>query len=906
LDQCEPELERQITSEISARKYNEALIASRELKQTARARFGEDSRCYADALAREAVALQLLERPAEAGPLFEHALALFRKIGPSDDPKLTLTLNNFGVHRFQLRQYPDAAKLHEEALELRRKRRPLDGSAVAESLHNLADAYRYLEREPRDVAKLYRESLEIKARILPPNYVSIAQTRQNLASALELLRDLKGAGQQLQQALDLYRNVLPSDDPRVAAVINRQALLLFMQGSNLEAEKKFQEAVRLQRASPMAQKAALAATLDDFAVNEMVSGHLPAAKALAQEALTLRRAILLNNNPTIARTLSNLSQIAWLGRNYGEALRLAREASKITVANAQFDRASRLRLQRHVRMAWSEGTQKIAEPAAALTGEAFIIGQHAIRTDTAATLSRSALRFSARDSKLRELLKEVDDIDSELPALERTLTHSLTLSADESAEAFSALRTRMTALAERRNRLFGEIEKSSPDYAQLINPKPLSVDTAKELLKPEEALVTFEVGFEEIYVWCVTREQIVWRKLDLRPEQLKAIVARLRAGLDVEPEETSPEELAKPLFDLGLAYELYEKLLGAISSTIANKSKLLVVPSGPLTTLPLHLLVTTKPVIANPTRKQPGAYQSAGWLANRYAISVLPSVESLESLRRRAQPSDGRKPLIGFANPLPSPDFVPTPEPERVASAQRGRGRIAKLRRGLPAAIWSRQGVDTNALRAVLKDKPLKNSEKELTAVGEILGADSEDLLMGPNATESAAKLKDLSGYRIIYFATHGYIAGAFNGSLTEPALALTMPKQPNEFDDGLLTATEIAQLKLDADWVVLSACETAAGSSDGAEGLSGLARAFFHAGARALLVSHWSLDDLSAMQLMTTMFQTLKSSPNAGRSQAFRQAMLKQIQGAGRGDKDKLWDAYPGRWAAFEMVGLD
>src|SRR5882757_4353515 len=139
LDQCETGLESQIASATNARRYQQALAAARELKQAARARFGENSRCYADALAREAVALQLLERPAEAGPLFEQSLALFRKIGPDDDPKLTLTLNNFGVHRFQLRQYQDAARLHEEALELRRNRRPLDEHAVAESLHNLAD-----------------------------------------------------------------------------------------------------------------------------------------------------------------------------------------------------------------------------------------------------------------------------------------------------------------------------------------------------------------------------------------------------------------------------------------------------------------------------------------------------------------------------------------------------------------------------------------------------------------------------------------------------------------------------------------------------------------------------------------------------------------------------------------------
>jgi CHAT domain-containing protein len=522
---------------------------------------------------------------------------------------------------------------------------------------------------------------------------------------------------------------------------------------------------------------------------------------------------------------------------------------------------------------------------------------------TTRTRSRTALRFSAHNSNLRESLKEVDDIDRELAALEQSLTLSLTLSGDESAEAFSTLRAKMAALAERRSRLFVEIEKSFPDYARLINPKPLSAQVVQGLLKPEEALVAFTVGFDEIHVWCITRERVVWRMLDLRPEELNAIVVKLRAGLKVEPEDTRRDEVAKPLFDLGLSYELYEKLLGSISSTIAGKSKLVVVPSGPLTSLPFHLLVTNKPAVAKPTRQQPAAYRAAQWLAKRYAVSVLPSAESLESLRRRAQPTEGRKPLVGFANPLPSPDFILPRKPEKVASGQRGYTRTATIRRGLPSTVWGRQSVDINALRDFLKEYWLENAEEELRTVGQILGADPQDLLMGPDATESALKHKDLSVYRVIYFATHGYIAGAFSG-LTEPALALTVPKQPNEFDDGLLTASEIAQLKLDADWVVLSACDTAAGSSEGAEGLSGLARAFFHAGARALLVSHWSVNDLSAMQLMTTMFQALKSAPNISRAQAFRQAMLSQIQNAGQGEK--FWDAYPGRWAVFEMVGLD
>ena len=133
----------------------------------------------------------------------------------------------------------------------------------------------------------------------------------------------------------------------------------------------------------------------------------------------------------------------------------------------------------------------------------------------------------------------------------------------------------------------------------------------------------------------------------------------------------------------------------------------------------------------------------------------------------------------------------------------------------------------------------LKDTADELTAVAQKLGAQATDIYLRENAAETNVKRKPLADYRVVYFATHGLVAGDVK-ELAEPSLALTLPKEPTIEDDGLLTASEVAQLKLNADWVVLSACNTIAGDRPGAEALSGLARAFFYAGARALLVSHW------------------------------------------------------------------
>src|SRR5262249_13140819 len=153
-----------------------------------------------------------------------------------------------------------------------------------------------------------------------------------------------------------------------------------------------------------------------------------------------------------------------------------------------------------------------------------------------------------------------------------------------------------------------------------------------------------------------------------------------------------------------------------------------------------------------------------------------------------------------------------------------------------------------------------------------------------------------LAQARIVHFATHGLLAGETEmlaANKTEAALILTPPKAATEEDDGLLTASEVAQLKLDADWVVLSACNTAAGDTDkpGAEALSGLARAFFYAGARALLVSHWAVNSDATVKLITKAFDELKSDRGAGRAEALRRSMLALID---RGDGY----AHPANWA--------
>ena len=142
-------------------------------------------------------------------------------------------------------------------------------------------------------------------------------------------------------------------------------------------------------------------------------------------------------------------------------------------------------------------------------------------------------------------------------------------------------------------------------------------------------------------------------------------------------------------------------------------------------------------------------------------------------------------------------------------------------------------------------------------------------------------KSADLSGFKIVAFATHGLVPGELDG-LTQPALALSAPSVSGDEGDGLLTMEEILSLKLDADWVVLSACNTGAGAGAGAEAASGLGRAFFYAGTRALLVTNWSVHSQSAKDLITDLFKRQADDPKLTRGEALRQAMVALMDGKG------------------------
>jgi CHAT domain-containing protein/tetratricopeptide (TPR) repeat protein len=423
-----------------------------------------------------------------------------------------------------------------------------------------------------------------------------------------------------------------------------------------------------------------------------------------------------------------------------------------------------------------------------------------------------------------------------------------------------------------------EIVKSFPQYAALADPKPLSVAEVRLLIRDDEALLAMLVGSSSSFVWVVTRERSAWAEIKAGSKELAEHVTALRAGLDPlaqQDAEGSSDSRAGVVqgFDLARAHALYRLLLGPVAELLNSKRHLLVVATGPLTSLPLQVLVKDLPQTASTPQE---TLRRAQWLIRSHALSVLPSVQSLSALRKLPTAGAATKPFFGIGDPI-----LRGPRERQ----QRGQRQLAQ-----PSRFYRNGLADTRAVREL---PPLPDTADELRSIAKALGAPPDAVNLREAASETRVKAAALRDYRVIHFATHGLVAGDLSG-LAEPALVLTPPELPSEADDGLLTASEVATLQLDADWVVLSACNTAAGAAEGAEALSGLARGFFYAGARALLVSHWSVVSSAATRLTTNTFATLAAEPRLGRAEAFRRSMLTLIE-EGQG---------PSYWAPFVIVG--
>ena len=553
----------------------------------------------------------------------------------------------------------------------------------------------------------------------------------------------------------------------------------------------------------------------------------------------------------------------------------------------------------------ARGATKSNDIAVETFGLADAIRGHSVQK----ALADSSARMVAKDPALADLVRNEQNLAKQISAQLGTLNNMLALPSDQRDEqTVRAITAAIEKLRADRKTAQQEIKRRFPSYADLIDPKPPSVDEIKNALRPGEALLSYYFGQNASFVWAVPKDgDVAFATVPATAVELDAKVRQLRQAL--EPQVAMVSEI--PAFDVALGYELYSLLLKPVEPAWQPAKSLIVVTNGALGDLPLSVLPTAPAQVDVAAKPLFSAYRNVAWLAKSHAVTVVPSASAIVTLRKLPRGSPARDKLIGFGDPYFNAEEAAEAESERsapmqVASAS-GTGDAENVTRGIPLRLRASPHTE-DADAATLAMLPrLPDTRYELISVATALDADpAKALYLGKAANEQNVETLDLTHYQIVAFSTHGLVPGDLDG-LTQPALALTAPDIAGVKGDGLLTMEKILALKLDADWVVLSACNTAAGAGTGAEAASGLGRAFFYAGARALLVTNWSVHSASARELITDLFRRQRADPALTRGEALRQAMMALLDGPGAvdGSGRTIYSyAHPLFWAPYSVIG--
>jgi CHAT domain-containing protein/Tfp pilus assembly protein PilF len=811
----------------------------------------------------------------EAEAALRKSYAIERAKFGDNNPNVAATLGNLANVLNQQSRYAEAEALFNQTLVVQEKNYGPDHPAVVYALNNLANNYVYQGRAAEAVA-MQQRVLAINEKVVGPDSPDVARSLINLADSYKELGRPSEARPLYQRALGIFSQKFGQDSGPAGEALSALGRFEFETGRFEDAGPNLTRAFAIQERVLGPQHPSLIVNLRSLALYNLRTGKYPEARAYLERALAIAQASLGANHLTTSAIMINLADVSGRENKWPDALAMLRRVSAQMATRAEAAEPGQhfddLEIQT-IRAIWNVSG---GHPDDNLRNEAFVSAQRLHETQAGAALALMSARFAAGSDAVAAVVRRQQDLKAALDSLDKKITAELGAPDGKRNDALIAsLRAEASRARKSLDETAAQIQREFPGYAELSNPAPLTIVQTQALLKPDEALVLFLTMNDRLYAFAVTRESSMMQAIELRGSALAARVSSLRKGLF----NGDPDAAATP-FDLDASHDLYAALFGPIESLLANKPKLLVVPTASLTSLPFHVLVTRKP---DPAIAPADRYKAAAWLLNDKAVAVLPSVPSLRALRVFAKASHAQKPFIGFGDPL-------------LQRQQGGKNRMTSRNVQPFENYYKGTAVDIDTLRKGLA--PLPETADELHAVAHELGASDDDVRLGAAATVTNLKFANLDQYRVVDFATHGLVAGEVHG-LSEPALVLSLPEHPTADDDGLLTASRVARLRLDADWAVLSACNTAAGDRPGAEGLSGLARAFFYAGARALLVSHWPVDSEAAVKLTTEAFSELAKNPAIGRAEALRRSMQKLIA-----DQSSPQNSDPAVWAPFVLVG--
>lgn len=858
-------------------RYADAEPLRRELVDLSRAMFGPKTGETAAATIAMADLLRAQARTVEAEPLYREALEVDTKLYGEADPRVAQDLGALAAALDDLGRHVEAEPLHRRSLAIRRQafgeRDAATAQAYARVAANLDAQGRHAEAEPLhrvalatdedvrgrkhpataadaaalganliaqgrapEAEPLLRQALKIRRKVLGERHADTGLVYAALADSLAAQGEPGKAEDLHRKALDIVRAARGERHPDTASAYSALADALAARERFAEADPLYRQALEIRRGKLGERHPATAAAYDALAANQHRLAANAGAEILAAKAVAIVR----------ARRSADLTAD---GEGADSALRRAR-------ADAESARSAEPVFRRYLRLAWLAAEERPDE-LPRLRDAAFTAAQDLEISPAARALAQTAARAALNRKAAAGEARVRHDLAGQVRQIEQRLVRALPR--DDPAEA-AKVGAALDAVGRELADLDERLRRENPRYAETASPRALTVAQAQQRLRSDEGLLYIVPTGGDVHVFAVSRRRVVWHRLEGAQGDLERRIRALRCQVDDEACGGQGDSPIAP-FDLAMAHGLYQELIVPVDGAFAGVDRLFVTTSGAFAGLPLGLLPTAAPQAG---QDSPAALAGTPWLADRYALTTLPSIASL-----------------------------------RTAPPRRGSSRWTFVGYGDPA-------MGAGSAEAALP--PLPGTASELRAMARALGAPAASVRLGGEATEGAIKASPaLASAGVVAIATHGVLSDEIEG-LSEPALVLTPPTKATSKDDGVLTASEAAALELSADWVILSACNTAgADGTPGADSLSGLARAFLYAGARALLVSHWRVFDDATAALTVQTLAIQKANPRLSKAEALQRAM-RIVRTGRRADGSALpgwrpeW-AHPAYWAPFVLI---
>ncbi len=836
------------------------------LKQREQA-LGADNLETGQTVSSLAGALKGLHEFSEAEELYRRAFSIYEQALGSEHPFIATLLNNMGQLYYLEGRLQEAEKVLLRAISIKKLRLGEQHPSLADSYNHLGYLYYLLERD-NEALDYFAQAIQIwtSPQFLRPRYAASAETW--VAVIYQRQGQSEKALQLLQTVLLKLEGIYGKQTIATSQVFHEIAKILKSLGKNKEAEQAYIKG--LEQVGLLGQEDRLGQVLmhSDLAILYADKEDYENALKHARESIKgLGLRVMRHSGLRVHSLNSELKSMRRVVINHIDIL---------------YDLIEKTRGCTPSLFASSLDCPDYDE----LLDESFISAQMARATSAARALSQVAQRFSVTQGELGQKVRLRQNLIDSWQEIDGLLSAKmLQPSAKRELDSEQKLLQRSHQLKKQIQQLDQEIKADYPDYQELTQSPPLTIKQVQEQLSDGQAMVVYLIGKQKSYLWVVTKEEAGLYPLQINEQEIDASVRKLRYILDPTNLGNSPTIPAVPVDE---AYHLHQKILAPAEKLLQDIKHLIIVSDKALQSLPLSVLVSKK-VQGNINTVED--HLKVDWLINSKAISRLPAVGSLKVLRTvERHKTNNKHPFLGIGDPALSKSA------EYFSLRNQGQALIPKTLRSIVGMSRSIVAVDV-----LSHMQELPETADELQKVADILGGTDKNLYLREQATESIFKSLPLSEYNVVHFATHGLMAGDFQG-LFEPALVMTLSPKASDFDDnGLLTTSEITQLDFNANMIVLSACNTAADDgTPGAEGLSGLARAFFYAGGRALFVSNWAVASDATVDITIGMFQHKKKQLAISIAEAHRLSIIDLMK-----DPKNPHFAHPMFWAPFVIVGL-